>query len=157
VLEKRIELKLPVLSAPVDEPLAQFQWLREFRVDGVFAGYFRMDPGYDPISATQVYNLALGEVQGTLFLPAIVRPAYAQNFDPFVRIYSGPTITALDFGVAAPQFTTFTVVGPQVATRIYVYNPATGNYGWIDVAGIGPSGPPPPESVGGWLVAVLAS
>jgi len=40
----------------------------------------------------------------------------------------------VDFGVAAPQFTTFTVVGPRAGCKVQVYNPVTGNYGWIDEA-----------------------
>jgi hypothetical protein len=34
------------------------------------------------------------------------------------------------------------VLAPQVAQRLFVLNPATGNYGWIDVAGIGPVAAP---------------
>jgi hypothetical protein len=48
----------------------------------------------------------------------------------------------VDYGLAGPQFTIYTVVGPQVAGRIYVFNPTTLNYGWIDASGVGPSGPP---------------
>jgi hypothetical protein len=141
VLEKRIELTLPVLVTPpgLDQ---QFEWLREFREDGLFTGYFRMASTFDPGRNSHRYNIALGEVTGTLFLPAIISPAYLQNFDPNVHVFSGPTITAVDFGLAGPQFTTFTVVGPQVGKRIYVFNSATNNYGWIDVEGVGPSGPP---------------
>ena len=77
--------------------------------------------------------------------PQTLSLAYIQNFDPRVHIYSGPcrcTADPIDFGPAGPQFTTFTVAGPQVGDRIYVYNPVTNNYGWIDSSGVGPAGPP---------------
>ena len=81
-------------------------------------------------------------LSGTPFLPAQVGPGYVQNHDPEVHIWSGPTRLAVDFGFAGPQFTTFTVVAPQVGARLFVYSPVVGNYGWIDVPGVGPSGPP---------------
>jgi hypothetical protein len=65
------------------------------------------------------------------------------NHDPATHIWSGPTGDAIDFGVAAPQWTRMTVVGPQVAGRIFVFNPFAADYGWIDAAGTGPVGPPP--------------
>ena len=49
-----------------------------------------------------------------------------------------------DFGVAAPQFTTLTVLGPQVGQRLLVYDLVTNNVGWIDAVGVGPAGAPPP-------------
>jgi hypothetical protein len=85
-------------------------------------------------------RLPVGAPQGTLFLPAVVVPAYVQSFDPELHIYSGPFRDAIDFGVAAPQYTVFTVVAPQVGSRLFVHNPATQNYGWIDVRGVGPAG-----------------
>ena len=65
-----------------------------------------------------------------------------KNFDPNVHIFSGWDQQAIDFGPAGPQFTTFTVAQPQVGTRILVFNPLTGNYGWIDATGVGPAGAP---------------
>jgi len=95
-----------------------------------------------PLGALSL-RLPAGTLQGALFLPAVLVPAYVQNFDPEVHIYSGPGRDAIDYGLAAPQFTTFTVVGPQVGRRIFVYNPATQNYGWIDATGVGPVPGPP--------------
>ena len=67
-----------------------------------------------------------------------------QNFDLDVHLYSGPTHDALDFGPsAAPRFTTFTVVAPQLAGRLYVYDPISANYGWLNVSSLGPSGAAP--------------
>ncbi len=96
-----------------------------------------------PLGALSL-RLSAGMLQGTLFLPAVLLPAYVQNFDPEVHIYSGPGRDAVDYGIAAPQFTTFTVVGPQVGWRIFVFNPVTQNYGWIDASGVGPVPGPPP-------------
>ena len=86
--------------------------------------------------------VSLDAMQGTLFLPAIITPAYVQSHDPLVRIWSAPTADAVSFGVAGPQFTTYTVVAPQISGRLFVFNPVTSNYGWIDVSGVGPTGPP---------------
>jgi len=85
----------------------------------------------------------MADLQGTLFLPAALMPAYVANFDAQAHIYSSPFASATDYGLAGPQYTTFTVVAPQVASRLYVYDPVTDNYGWIDVQGVGPV--PPPE------------
>ena len=78
----------------------------------------------------------------TPFIPVVVTPAWVQNHDPLVHTWSGPTREARDFGFAGPQFTTFTVVAPQVAERLFVFSPVVQNYAWIDTAGVGPSGPP---------------
>jgi hypothetical protein len=57
-------------------------------------------------------------------------------------VWSSPTREGRDFGFAGPQFTTFTVVAPQVVDRLFVYSPVVDNYAWVDVSGVGPSGPP---------------
>ena len=93
--------------------------------------------GLGPLGAVRL-RLTLDTLHGALFLPAQVTPAYLQAFDPQAHIYSGPFDTDVDYGVAGPQFTTFTVVAPQVGTRIFVYNPFTQNYGWIDALKVGP-------------------
>lgn len=36
----------------------------------------------------------------------------------------------------------FSLAAPQVGQRVGVYNPFTDNYGWIDVAGVGPAAGP---------------
>ncbi|HLG69275.1 MAG TPA: hypothetical protein VK009_02495 [Chloroflexota bacterium] len=79
---------------------------------------------------------------GVVFVPALFVPTWVQNFDGGVHIFSGYDSAAVDFGLAGPAFTTFTVTGPQVLNRLPVFDSATGNYGWIDVSGVGPSGPP---------------
>lgn len=68
-------------------------------------------------------------------------PSYVQAFVPQVHVWSSPLTDAVDFGIAGPSGTVFTVLGPQVGTRIYVYNPVTNDTGWVDATGVGPSGP----------------
>jgi len=140
----RVTLPIPPAAQArlQQDPTAQFAWLRELRVNGEFQGYLRIDTRYDPGTGTLSYDAPLSDLTGTLFLPAFIVPAYVQNFAPGLRIWSGPSVDAIDLGEAGPQFTIFTVVAPQIGARLFVYNPASQNYGWIDVQGIGPSGPP---------------
>jgi len=93
--------------------------------------------GINPLGTASL-RVSLADLRGALFLPTTLVPAYVANFDANVHIYSSPFVGATDYGLAGPQFTTFTVVAPQVGSRLYVYNPATDNYGWIDVTGVGP-------------------
>ena len=83
--------------------------------------------------------------RGMLLLPAQVEPAAVASHRDDLRVYSGPTAGAEDYGPAGPAFTLFTVLGPQVAQRLFVLNPATGAYGWVDVAGLGPVAGTAPE------------
>jgi hypothetical protein len=130
-------VRLPVLAAP-----AQFAWLREIEQDGNFFGYLRMDGSYDASSASLRYPVPLTDARRLYLLPVSLRPAYVQNHDASVHIWSSPFIDAVDFGVAGPQFTTFDVVQPQLGQRMYVFNRFTQNYGWIDAAGVGPVSAP---------------
>jgi hypothetical protein len=156
-----VRLSLPVLSetaAPATSD-TQFAWLRALWNADTFAGYLRIDTPYDAGSDSLVFSATLADVQSAHFLPVLVAPVYVQNVDPNLHIWSGPnadvgvgpdadigsvtTNEAVDFGLAAThQFTTFQVVGPQVEARLFVVNTETGDYGWIDVAGVGPAGPP---------------
>lgn len=139
-----IEIALPLLVGNVNTlpPGSDFQWLVEQRdTSGQFLGYRVLSGEFDPGAGVKRYRLPLGQMTGTLFLPVILTQAWVQNHNPNVHIYSGPLASDADFGLAGPQFTTFTVVAPQIANRLYVFNPATNNYGWIDVSGVGPSGP----------------
>lgn len=95
-----------------------------------------------------VWRVDAGLLDRALLLPACLRPAWVMNHRPGTRVWSGPNRGAVDLGVAAPQWTRMTVVGPQVGLRVPVYNPFARDYAWIDVAGIGPVGPTagPPAS-----------
>jgi hypothetical protein len=137
-----VEVKLPVIVQPTESG-GVFAWLQAiYDAGGGFLGYIRPPAEFDPTTGSLSLRLSIDSLQGTLFLPAVIVPAYVQNFDAGIHIYSGPTREAVDYGVAGPQFTTFVVVAPQVGSRLYVFNPTSGNYGWIDVAGVGPAGPP---------------
>jgi hypothetical protein len=134
-----LAVRLPRLDAP---PGTLFVWLVGIEQDGTLVGLRPVPSTYDPGTNTDVLDLAAGDLEGTLFLPASLTPAWVQNHDPLVHMWSGPTREARDFGFAGPQFTTFTVAAPQVTNRLFVYSPVVGNYGWIDSSGVGPSGPP---------------
>jgi hypothetical protein len=136
-----VDLHLPVIASC--QPSGSFAWLVGVEEDGQFLGYTRWPASFDAATNTLLYSLPVDLVSPTLLLPACLQPAWVMNHDPQVHIWSGPTSDAVDFGVAAPQFTVMPVVGPQVDGRIYVYNPYRGDYGWIDAAGVGPVGPPP--------------
>jgi hypothetical protein len=145
-----VTLRVPVLAPGV------FAWLQEIDVQGRFAGYVRPDGPFDPPSNSHVLAVPLGALQGTsqgsnspatgappgapgvLFLPVVLQPAWVATFDPAARVWFGPTADALDFGAAGPQFTVFTVVGPQVLGRVLVFDPLTENYGWLDAAEVSP-------------------
>jgi hypothetical protein len=137
----RVDVTLPYQQPA--QPGTEFHWLYEVVSNGEFLGYtWSPTETLDVASGTVTFSLGFDEFQGTLFLPTIITPGYVQNHDPLVHVWSGPTREARDFGFAGPQFTTFTVVAPQVADRLFVFSPVVGNYAWIDAAGCGPSGPP---------------
>lgn len=131
-----VQVELPVLAQ------GPFAWLQELDVNGQFAGYVRPAATFDPGQNGLQITLPVASLSQTLYLPAILQNAWVSSFDRNVHIWSGPTTDAVDFGLAGPQGAIFPVVGPQVLGRIYVFDPATGGYGWIDASGVGPSGPP---------------
>ncbi|MBV8086171.1 MAG: hypothetical protein JO247_15300 [Chloroflexi bacterium] len=137
-----VDVNLPVLTSSQPAANGVFAWLQGTYSGGTFVGYIRPPADFNPVTGTITVHVSVGSLQGTLFLPAVIVPAWVQNFDESAHLWSGPTADAVDFGPAGPPQTTFTVVAPQVAGRVYVFNPLTANYGWIDVASVGPSGPP---------------
>jgi hypothetical protein len=132
-----VRLHMCVLQNPPNAS-TQFAWLREVRVNGVFAGYFRDAAEFEPATNSLLTQVPAGALSGTLFLPSFIVPAYVANHDPRAHIYSSPFVDAIDFGEAGPQFTRFKVVAPQVIARIYVFNEASNGYGWIEADGVGP-------------------
>ena len=109
-----------------------------------FTGYLRAPAEFDPSTGRQKWSIRIDEAADVLFMPVALQPAYVANFGEETHIYSSPSEGAIDFGEAGPQFTTFTVVAPQVGYRIYVYNPITKGYGWIDAREVGPTTAPAP-------------
>jgi len=79
-------------------------------------------------------------------------PWWVANFEP-TDLWSGPDANAVSFR-RVPQFRRFLVVQPQEGDRLYVWDPRTQNYAWIDAADVGPTGPSvwadlqPPVEVG---------
>jgi hypothetical protein len=72
-------------------------------------------------------------------------------FEPFwvknhrlTEMWSGPTDATgvVSFGTTSRQFCSFQVVLPPTGPRLYVFNPYSRNYFWIDASAIGPVGPP---------------
>lgn len=139
------DVTLPATAdAKTIDPNGVFAWLQEIDNpdDGSFSGYIRPPADFDPTTNSVTIHPGVASLQHTLLLPAVLVPAWVANFDDSVHIYSGPDSAAIDFGVAGPAFTTFSVVAPQVGSRLYAFDAASSNYGWIDVSGVGPAGPP---------------
>ncbi|MBU6288965.1 MAG: hypothetical protein KGS10_12475 [Chloroflexi bacterium] len=139
----RVGFALPSPKVGAGQVLAYLHSLRAG--GGRFQGYLRVPAAFDSATGSQTWTLDARAASDVLVLVGAIQPGHVQNFDAAAHIYSGPDDLAVDFGEAGPAFTTFTVVGPQVGTRIYVYSPVSKGYGWIDAAGVGPSGPPQPE------------
>jgi hypothetical protein len=135
-----VGLSFPSIPVPADALLGYLHEARDGA--GNFVGYLRAPTTFVPVTGRQDWSLTAAELRATLMLPVALRPAYVTNFVPGLRIWSGPYDGAKDFGPAGPLLTTYTVVAPQVGGRIYVLNEATMNYGWIDAAGVAPTGPP---------------
>jgi hypothetical protein len=141
-LDQDAPLTITMPSPPVaaGTTLAYLMSLRNSM--GGFFGYLRAPAAFNPATSTQSWTMSARAAETLLVLPSALKPAYVQNFMAEARIYSGPDENAVDFGEAGPAFTTFTVVGPQVGGRIFVFSPVSRGYGWIDASGVGPSGPP---------------
>jgi hypothetical protein len=136
-----VTVVLPLGQA--SEPGAQFHWLHEVFDGGVFLGYsWSPDEVVDEAAGTVTIPLPVAQLQGTVFLPVSITPGLVANHDPLEQAWSGPTLEARNFGYAGPQFTTFPVLAPQVGLRLFVFSPVVDNYAWLDVAGVGPVGPP---------------
>ena len=161
LLDYPVRLSLPVVTDTTGAALAETQlaWLRALWDADAFSGYQRIDTPHDGPSNALVFSAKLSDVQSALFLPVLIAPSYVENVDPNLHIWSGPnrdvgvgpdadiggvaTNASVDFGLAATeQFTVFKVLAPAVEDRLFVVNTSTGMYGWVDAAGVGPSGPP---------------
>lgn len=71
-------------------------------------------------------------------------PTWIQNHQE-TQLWSGPADGAVSFGTVR-QWSFFQVVAPQGASkRLYVRNPSTNDYGYIDASAVGPSGPLPAD------------
>jgi hypothetical protein len=77
---------------------------------------------------------------------------WVESFVPNAPIWSGPDGRAVAFGTR-PQWSFFLVVAPQQGPRLFVFDPSTQNYAWIDAADVGPSGGP----AGGRTISAVAT
>jgi hypothetical protein len=108
----------------------------------------------DPAKAT----LPLRELSGvSVALPKAVRTNSAT-----AHIYAHEGPTAIDFGLVGPTGTTLTVIGPVLEGRVFVFNPATENYGWVNLGDLvttdgSPVGPSTPASAPDPAVSTTAS
>ena len=134
----RVDVTLPVLEVPTGLS-GTFTWLvATYDADG-FAGYERPPADFDGTENRTTLSLSPSALQGTLFLPAVVVPAMVATLDSEARMWSNPRVGAVDLGPAGPRLTDLVVVAPQVRARLFVFNPLTENYGWIDAGRVGPA------------------
>jgi hypothetical protein len=56
-------------------------------------------------------------------------------------LYSGVDRKAQSLGTR-PQFNYLQVVQPQIGTRLFVFDPQTSNFAFVDATAVGPSGAP---------------
>lgn len=95
---------------------------------------------------TMIVVLALGAEPLSAY-----EPWWVQNHQE-TQLWSGPDARSQSFG-QVPQWSYFQVVAPQQGTRLYVFNPRTNNYAYIESAAVGPSSPPVAPSAAGPLSA----
>jgi hypothetical protein len=93
---------------------------------------------------------AVAQVTSTPLPPSSPAPSPVP-FEPFwvqnhriTELWSGPSSQpdTVSFGATSGQFCSFLVVLPPEGERLYVFNPYSQNYLWIDAADVGPAGPP---------------
>ena len=130
-----ISISLPVTA---DANGGVFAWLVAEYDDDRFVGYIRPVADFNPETNSVTVHVPVQGMTGTLFLPTVIVPATVLSLDPDAHLYSAAGADGEDFGPIGPQFTALTVVAPQLRQRLYVFNPLTDNYGWVDVAAVGP-------------------
>ena len=76
-------------------------------------------------------------------VPEPFEPFWVQNHR-ITELWSGASSgpDTVSFGATSEQFCAFLVVLPPEGDRLYVLNPYSQDYLWIDAAAVGPAGPP---------------
>jgi hypothetical protein len=76
--------------------------------------------------------------------PVPFRSFWVKNFRP-TEMWSGPAGTAgvISFGTTSQQFCSFQVAQPVDGSRLYVLNPYSRDFFWIDADAVGPVDEPP--------------
>ena len=139
-------VSLPVLAYPTD-PDETFTWLAAVQQDGQPAGYMRYPSTYDPDTGMLVYEMPATVLLSTAVLPVIIQPAWVQSFLPEVHIWSSPFHDGQDLGLGGELWATYRVAAPQVAGRIGIVQPETGEMVWIEAVGVGPTEDPEASSL----------
>lgn len=106
-----------------------------------------------PVPATQTRPPATPAAAVAVRPTPVFEPFWVKNHQ-VTDMWSGPTEASgvVSFGTTSQQFCSFQVVLPPDGQRLYVFNPYSQNYFWIDAAAVGPAGapaqvaaPPPPR------------
>jgi hypothetical protein len=81
--------------------------------------------------------------------PVPFTPFWVKNFKT-TEMWSGPAGQpgVISFGTTSQQFCAFQVVRPQDGSRLYVLNPYSRDYFWIDADAVGPVPDAPPRAGG---------
>jgi len=81
--------------------------------------------------------------------PIPFTPYWVKNHRP-TEMWSGPSGEpgVISFGTTSRQFCAFQVVRPQDGPRLYVLNPYSRDYFWIDADSVGPVGEAPSRASG---------
>jgi hypothetical protein len=81
--------------------------------------------------------------------PIPFQPYWVKNYRQ-TEMWSGPQGQAgvISFGITSRQFCAFQVVKPQEGGRLYVLNPYSKDFFWIDADAVGPVAEAPPHATG---------
>jgi hypothetical protein len=139
--ETTIGVQMPSLTVGEGETFA-YLFSTGGGIGSGFVGYLRAPAEFDAPTGRQKWIIRVDEASDVLFLPVALQPAFVSNHVEDAHIYSSAFDGAIDFGAVGEQFSTLTVVAPQVAGRIYVYNSETKGYGWVNANEVGPASPP---------------
>jgi hypothetical protein len=63
-------------------------------------------------------------------------PNSVRTRSAFVHVYAHEGPSAIDFGLVGPSGTALTVIGPALEGRVFVFNPVTENYGWVNLTDV---------------------
>ena len=75
-------------------------------------------------------------------------PTLVRTTKPDAHVFAHEGPGAADFGLIGPVGTVLTVIGPQLEGRLFVFNPVTENYGWVNLTDtVAVDGPPAPTPV----------
>ncbi len=81
---------------------------------------------------------------GSIMSVVAIGVGWGQTLRPDVQLHSSfDPATSTVFGTAK-QFSYLRVLNPQIGSRLFVLNPETDKYAYVNARDLGPSGPPPP-------------